>query len=209
MKQPEDKLTIDLLDGAKRGRGRPPKADALTSAQRQKRYRDNLRSQQREQGARNIRDSVTNITPTDAGAVKTLTAETARLRMQLELAEAERNAAMKEVAKLKDRRVNTAEVGRCMELQTALDLEHLARIDAETKLASLEAAMHAPKKPNPLAATVTALKADIRQKEALIRELRADVTAWEVKFFSENAKSVGQAPAEEVKPKAKTRKNYP
>ena len=37
MKQPEDRFTIDLID--KPGRGQPRKANALTPAQRAKRYR--------------------------------------------------------------------------------------------------------------------------------------------------------------------------
>ena len=44
MKQPEDSRTIELnlvnAKDPKRGRGRPPKADALTPAERAKRYRD-------------------------------------------------------------------------------------------------------------------------------------------------------------------------
>lgn len=42
MKQAEDRLTMELpgLVPAKRGRGRPRKDDALTPAQRAKRYRD-------------------------------------------------------------------------------------------------------------------------------------------------------------------------
>lgn len=43
MKQPEDKKTLDFLDEQKRGRGRPPVANALTPADRAKRYRDKKR----------------------------------------------------------------------------------------------------------------------------------------------------------------------
>lgn len=40
MKQPDDRYTLELIPAAiKRGRGRPPKANALTPAQRAKRYR--------------------------------------------------------------------------------------------------------------------------------------------------------------------------
>lgn len=45
MKQPEDNKTIELSLDGKRGRGRPAKPDALTPAQRAKRYRDNARAQ--------------------------------------------------------------------------------------------------------------------------------------------------------------------
>lgn len=41
MKQPEDFKTLELPIEAKRGRGRPAKADALTQAERAKRYRAN------------------------------------------------------------------------------------------------------------------------------------------------------------------------
>lgn len=44
MKQSIDKKTFELdLTGGKRSRGRPPKADALTPAERAKRYRDSQR----------------------------------------------------------------------------------------------------------------------------------------------------------------------
>lgn len=45
MKQPEDRSTLERpgLDAPKRGRGRPRKPDALTPAQRAKRYRDKQR----------------------------------------------------------------------------------------------------------------------------------------------------------------------
>jgi len=40
MKQAEDKKTIDLLESEAPRRGRPPKADALTGAERAKKFRD-------------------------------------------------------------------------------------------------------------------------------------------------------------------------
>lgn len=41
MKQPADQKTLELpLEGGKRGRGRPAKPDALTPAERAKKYRD-------------------------------------------------------------------------------------------------------------------------------------------------------------------------
>ena len=40
MKQADDNKTIDLLTEAKQGRGRPRKPDALTGAERAKRFRD-------------------------------------------------------------------------------------------------------------------------------------------------------------------------
>lgn len=44
MKQAEDKKTRDLLEIEAPRRGRPPKADALTGAERAKRFRDAHRS---------------------------------------------------------------------------------------------------------------------------------------------------------------------
>lgn len=45
MKQATDKKTFELdLAGGKRGRGRPPKADALTPAERARRYREAKRA---------------------------------------------------------------------------------------------------------------------------------------------------------------------
>ena len=43
MKQPEDNKTLDFLEKQKRGRGRPPVENALTPADRAKRYRDKKR----------------------------------------------------------------------------------------------------------------------------------------------------------------------
>ncbi len=40
MKQPEDSKTMDFLDGEKLGRGRPRRQDALSGADRAKRYRE-------------------------------------------------------------------------------------------------------------------------------------------------------------------------
>lgn len=51
MKQPEDFKTIEMdlgVEVLKRGRGRPSKLDALTPAERSKRYRDAKRGQPKE-----------------------------------------------------------------------------------------------------------------------------------------------------------------
>ncbi len=49
MRHPDDRQTIELPGmGTKRGRGRPRKPDALTPAQRAKRYRDRKRADQAE-----------------------------------------------------------------------------------------------------------------------------------------------------------------
>lgn len=39
MKQAEDRFTLELIDAPKRGRGRPRKDNALTDAERARRYR--------------------------------------------------------------------------------------------------------------------------------------------------------------------------
>jgi|SRR5476649_2199903 len=59
MKQPEDNATLELnladdMDERKRGRGRPAKADALTPAERAKRYRDAKRRARVEQNATSV-----------------------------------------------------------------------------------------------------------------------------------------------------------
>ena len=48
MRQPEDDKTFDLNLDEKRGRGRPPKPDALTGAERSKRFRDAHRGQRQQ-----------------------------------------------------------------------------------------------------------------------------------------------------------------
>ncbi len=44
MKQPEDNKTMDFLNSEKRGRGRPRLPDALSDAQRARRYREKKQS---------------------------------------------------------------------------------------------------------------------------------------------------------------------
>lgn len=45
MERSDDNKTLALPEQPKRGRGRPPKIDALTGAQRAKRFRDNHRGE--------------------------------------------------------------------------------------------------------------------------------------------------------------------
>lgn len=47
MKQPDNTKTLVLVLAEKRGRGRPPKPDALTGAERAKRFRDAHRADSR------------------------------------------------------------------------------------------------------------------------------------------------------------------
>ncbi len=44
MKQPEDCKTVDFLESGQRGRGRPRRPDALSGADRAKRYREKRKS---------------------------------------------------------------------------------------------------------------------------------------------------------------------
>jgi hypothetical protein len=46
MKQRDDTRTMDFFDDGKRGRGRPRLPDALTGAQRAKRYRQNKKAKE-------------------------------------------------------------------------------------------------------------------------------------------------------------------
>ena len=79
MKQPQDNKTLELeLDG-KRGRGRPPKADALTPAERAKRYRDNQRAIKAKVRA-NMAGDVTEMREAEADLVKRVHELAAQLR---------------------------------------------------------------------------------------------------------------------------------
>jgi chromosome segregation ATPase len=105
MKQPEDNATLELnlataIDGARRGRGRPAKADALTPAERAKRYREAKRLANAKENAQ----SVTQITKKEdspwseqrrhlENQLKLAQAEIATLRRERKLLIAERAAA--------------------------------------------------------------------------------------------------------------------
>jgi hypothetical protein len=87
MKQPEDNATLELslapiIDGARRGRGRPAKADALTPAERAKRYRDAKRLANAKENAK----SVTQITKKEDSP---WSEQRRHLENQLKLAQAE------------------------------------------------------------------------------------------------------------------------
>jgi chromosome segregation ATPase len=87
MKQPEDNATLELnlataIDGARRGRGRPAKADALTPAERAKRYRDAKRLANAKENAQ----SVTQITKKEDSPWRE---QRRHLEKQLKLAQAE------------------------------------------------------------------------------------------------------------------------
>jgi hypothetical protein len=110
MKQPEDTRTAELpLDqvAQRRGRGRPAKADALTAAQRAKRYRDARRSAGGMSKAAETEQIKRDATKKewDRQSIERHTRQVARisqLEEQLRLAEAERNAAYKANRELKE-----------------------------------------------------------------------------------------------------------
>ncbi len=68
MKQAEDHKTIDLLEGGKRGRGRPRRGDALSDAQRAQRYRENKKAQPAAITAAIKRDGVTENRPASSSS---------------------------------------------------------------------------------------------------------------------------------------------
>jgi len=57
MKHPEDTKTIDMMPAPKRGRGRPPKADAMTPAERTRAYRARLAESGRPIATKNVTDN--------------------------------------------------------------------------------------------------------------------------------------------------------
>lgn len=165
MKQPEDKKTLELsLDAAKRGRGRPAKPDALTPAQRAKKYRDAKRA------AGETESIKRNVTKNDATPVEE-TQIIQSLRNQLAMANAERDGAMKEYDRLKSALIAQ---------QMKFDLEHHKLIEAQTRIANLEAAAARPKT-NPLNAEVRRLKAELvrrdKQHDELMRATRDEYDA--------------------------------
>ncbi|MDP3671723.1 MAG: hypothetical protein Q8R69_18780 [Telluria sp.] len=122
MKQPEDTKTLELTIDAKRGRGRPAKSDALSQAERAKRYRAKRKTE-------GVKSDVTEkkIFPEGSDGAHTITSlihqveklrstnnrmkfefseftkieqENERLKRQVKMAEDERNAAFKAHAEL-------------------------------------------------------------------------------------------------------------
>ncbi|MGZ8339559.1 MAG: hypothetical protein ACXWU9_08255 [Telluria sp.] len=189
MKQATDNKTFEIpLEGGKRGRGRPTKTNALTPAERAKRYRDAKRAAAAPAAIKRDDTEVTKKAEwPDWGGEKQATIN--RLQQQLDLANAERDAAFKRAAELEaqladlqrdlqnantigmiesDCREETAD--RLLELQRKFDLEHLARIDAETKLATVQSG-NAPAKRNPLAAKVRGLTKEAKILEEIIAAL--------------------------------------
>lgn len=123
MKQPEDTKTIDLALAEKRGRGRPPKLDALTGAERAKRFRD-----ARREGVKKT------ITP-DAVTENKKTVTEKEIE---DLRNAEATRTMHLMAAHAELRILTEKI---VELQAKYDLEYQARIQAEKRLAAAKTKM--------------------------------------------------------------------
>ena len=168
MKQPDDRKASEpkLLE-QKRGRGRPAKADALTPAERAKRYRDSKRVTEEistlnrdDKTVTENRDSL--VAPHKVTAGRQQDVQITKLKNKLALAEAERNAAIKECERFK---------ANAYALQWKLDAEHLALVEAQNELVTLKNNMTKPPKVNPLAAEVRKLKKHIATQDAAHRAI--------------------------------------
>lgn len=169
MKQPDDTKTIEMaleLAEVKRGRGRPAKVDALTPAERAKRYRDAKR-ELRSLMPNNRDAAVTKINnhreaelvfdytrPTWSELEKEIQQNIeqakiiSQLETQLRLAENERNNAMARIRDLEGKMKEQAywhtqaltEIDnvkkRATELVMQYDVEHVQRMEAERALAN-------------------------------------------------------------------------
>lgn len=177
MKQPEDSKTLELaLAEPRRGRGRPAKADALTQAERSKKYRDAKRAAAQETPIKRDEKKATKNNWSDLGN-EDAKAVIKGLRQQLGFANAERDIAMVRITELErdlhnatmvgdmERDVSNEKAERNIALQEKFDLEHLELVDALATIARLEAAAKKPKI-NPLAAEVRKLKKALKDRDA-------------------------------------------
>lgn len=174
MKQAEDLKTLKLaLDEPKRGRGRPAKVDALTPAERAKRYREAKRAGSNKATVKRDETKVTEnaqlVTPEDYMRLKRMYWS---LENRVTSAEAERDTAIKENARLEKELHNLNAVSRMNENWAT---------EALNKLASLETPMAKAPKTNPLAAEVRKLKAELKKRDAehadIVRAIRAEYDA--------------------------------
>ncbi|GEM_PF-2139331 len=127
MKQPEDTKTLELAIETKRGRGRPPKANALDQAERARRYRAKLKAEENKNdespktkypegsdGANTIASLIHQVEELNRankiasqantsayGEINALKATERTLRQENDLLVYERAAAWKEIEKLK------------------------------------------------------------------------------------------------------------
>ncbi|WP_432377788.1 hypothetical protein [Duganella sp. P38] len=98
MKQAGDHKTMELdMPGAKRGRGRPVTGNAMSSAERQKAYRD----RRREEKAAIIVSRSTLEAPPDDGSPRRLIAELDKAQRTVERLERENALLREELAALK------------------------------------------------------------------------------------------------------------
>lgn len=99
MKQAGDNKTIELdMPGAKRGRGRPVTGSAMSSAERQKAYRDRRRE---EKAAIIVSRSASQELPPDDGSPRRLIAELDKSHRTIERLERENALLREELAALK------------------------------------------------------------------------------------------------------------
>lgn len=101
MKQAADNKTLELdMPGAKRGRGRPATGNAMSSAERQKAYRDRKRD---EKHAIIISRNASQELPPDDGSPRRLIAELDRAHKTVEQLRRENAALLAELNTLKQR----------------------------------------------------------------------------------------------------------
>lgn len=166
MKTPGNARTAELdPDVQKRGRGRPPKPDALTPAQRAKRFRDARRAE-----ATVAKTLAEKDVKKDATALE-LRLEIIRLQKELTTVEAQRTSALEglnEVTAQRDLIItsNTRLTKRTVELQMKFDVEHAQLVDAQQKIAALRDAAGKPPKVHPLTAEVRMLKKALKDCDA-------------------------------------------
>ena len=101
MKQAADNKTLEPdMPGAKRGRGRPPTGNAMSSAERQKAYRDRRRE---EKNAIVISRNASQEMPPDDGSPRRLIAELDKAQRTVEQLRRENAQLAEELAALKRR----------------------------------------------------------------------------------------------------------
>ena len=140
MKQPEDNKTLELnLAEQKRGRGRPAKPDALTPAERAKRYRDAKRKADyvakisaclEPENKRDVTEKEASVSATEFMRLKQMYWS---LEKQVALANDERDAAFKENAHL------AQELSKLRGMEARANEELARRIQSQDKLNTAEA----------------------------------------------------------------------
>lgn len=136
MQQPEDTKTLNLLEDVKRGRGRPPKPDALTGAERAKKFRDARRA-----GIPPTRGSTVtkNIDEVTENIYAEKDAEIARLKKELkELESIEQHRSRSLMLAHNEIKIYTQKI---VEQEENLALETQKRAKVEAKLKTMQSAL--------------------------------------------------------------------